>query len=162
VADLVSGQLLIRQATADDAPALAVLRYEFRAALATPRERRDAFVARCREWMQRQLRDADPAWRCWLAADVEEPVGSVWVYALPKIPNPVGEAEAHAYVTNLYVRPAFRGRGAGGRLLEAALAWCRSQSFDSAILWPTPASRSLYLRHGFEHADDLMELALSG
>jgi len=158
----VSAPAPIRIGTSGDAPALAALRYEFRAAIATPREPRAAFVLRCAEWMERALRDATSGWRCWLALDVEEPVGNVWLYSLPKIPNPVAEPEVHAYVTNLYVRPAFRGQGTGGRLLGEALAWCRSPPFDSVILWPTPESRSLYQRHGFERADDLMELSLSG
>jgi hypothetical protein len=28
---------------------------------------------------------------------------------------------------------------------------------DATILWPTPASRTLYLRHGFAVRDDLLE-----
>ena len=28
---------------------------------------------------------------------------------------------------------------------------------DAVILWPTPPSRSLYLRHGFAFREDLME-----
>ncbi len=48
----------IRQATLADVPALAALRYEFRAALATPREARESFVGRCAEWMDQRLREA--------------------------------------------------------------------------------------------------------
>lgn len=152
----------IRQATSADVPALAALRYEFRASIATPREARDAFIGRCADWMDQRLRDTTHGWRCWLALHEGAPVGNVWLCSLPKIPNPVDEPESHAYVTNLFVQPAFRGRGTGGRLLDAALHWCRSQAVDSVILWPTPESRTLYERHGFRRADDLLELSLSG
>lgn len=151
----------IRPATAADAPALAALRYEFRAGLVTAAEPRDAFVGRCVDWMAGRLGDAASGWLCWIAEDGDETVGNVWIYRLPKVPNPVGEPEAHAYVTNLFVRPAFRG-GTGSRLLEAALARCRSERVDSVILWPTPESRSLYARHGFTGGDAIMELALNG
>ena len=155
------GMTRIRPATAGDAPALAALRYEFRAGLVKAAEPREAFVGRCADWMARQLGDTASGWLCWIAEDGDEAVGNVWVYRLPKVPNPVGEPEAHAYVTNLFVRPAFRG-GMGSRLLEAALAWCRSERVDSVVLWPTPESRSLYARHGFGDAHDIMELSVSG
>lgn len=149
----------IRRATVSDAALLAELRYEFRAAIAVAVEPREAFLARCSPWMARQLGDDGSGWLCWLACDGNTIVGNLWLARLAKIPNPVGEPEAHAYVTNFYVRPGFRG-GTGARLLEAALAWCRAEGVDSVILWPTRASRSLYARHGFEPGDDLMELSL--
>jgi GNAT superfamily N-acetyltransferase len=79
---------------------------------------------------------------------------------IEKVPNPVAEREAHAYVTNVYVEPALRGHGTGGRLLEAAIAWCQVNEIDAVILWPTPESRSLYERHGFAVSDDLLQLRL--
>jgi GNAT superfamily N-acetyltransferase len=163
VAEAVSGRApLIRPATPADAPALAGLRYEFRTAIATPHEPRAAFLARCSGWMEQRIRETESGWRCWLATDGDDPAGNVWIYNLPKIPNPVAEPEAHAYITNLYVRQALRGHGVGGRLLGAALDWCRAQPIDSVILWPTPESRSLYSRHGFERGDDIMQLSLRG
>jgi GNAT superfamily N-acetyltransferase len=65
------------------------------------------------------------------------------------LPNPVAEAEEHAYVSNLYVVPQERGAGLGGALLEESVAECRRRELDCAILWSTPQSRSLHQRHGF-------------
>jgi GNAT superfamily N-acetyltransferase len=62
-------------------------------------------------------------------------------------------------VSNLYVKESERG-GTGTRLLEAALAWARANGFDRAVLWPTRRSVTLYLRHGFTHGGDVMELKL--
>lgn len=45
--------------------------------------------------------------------------------------------------------------------LEVALAWCREQQVDCIILWPTAQSRSLYQRHGFEDASDIMSARLA-
>ena len=75
------------------------------------------------------------------------------------MPNPVEELERHAYVSNVFVQPAFRG-GIGARLLEAALAWARSHGVDRVLLWPSARSVTLYERHGFTHRGDVMELAL--
>ncbi len=150
----------IRAATAADSAALARLRYEFRVALNPPIEDRDAFVRRCRDWMAERL-GADRAWRCWIAERDGEAVGQVWLHVLEKVPNPVAEPEAHAYITNMYVRDGHRGEGIGARLLTRALEWCRERGdVQAVILWPTERSRSLYLRHGFIVRDDVLELVL--
>jgi GNAT superfamily N-acetyltransferase len=139
-----------------DVPELARLRYEFRTALEAASEPEEAFVARCRRWMEERL--AIPTgWRCWVTGDGPVLRGTVWLHLLEKLPNPVGEAEWHAYVTNLFVQPSARGRGLGSALLEAALRECDGRGVDAVILWPTPRSRSLYERHGFAVRDDLLE-----
>src|SRR5260370_33368554 len=95
----------IRRATVDDAAALARLRWEFRAGKSTPTEDRDRFVARCTIWMRERLRAHEP-WRVWTAADRGELVGQLWLRTIEKLPNPVGERERLAYLSNLYVTPA--------------------------------------------------------
>ena len=87
--------------------------------------------------------------------------GTVWLQWIEKIPNPVAELEWHGYITSLYVREAFRERRLGTALLETALAACDERGVDAVILWPTPRSRSLYLRHGFAVRDDIMEFRSS-
>jgi GNAT superfamily N-acetyltransferase len=81
----------------------------------------------------------------------------VWLHLLEKLPNPVGEPEWHGYVSSLYVEPGLRARGLGSVLLAEALAECDRCGCDAVILWPTPRSRGLYLRHGFSVRNDLLE-----
>jgi GNAT superfamily N-acetyltransferase len=151
----------IRQATRADARALARLRYEFRGPRATAAEPEDAFVERCALWLDDELARAD-GWRCWVLLDREEIVGHLWLCEIPKIPNPVpGEPEHHAYISNFFVRDEYQARGEGTRMMETALAWCRDHDIDSVVLWPTTASRSLYLRHGFAPPERLLELRLA-
>jgi GNAT superfamily N-acetyltransferase len=149
--------IAIRPAIASDAAALAALRWDFRAGRGPTVESREAFVSRCAEWMRRELETS--RWRCWVATEAagRDIVGQVWLQVLTKVPNPVGERDRHAYVSNLYVLPAARG-GVGGRLLEAALAWTEGQGIDRVVLWPTPRSVGLYERHGFARVGDVMEL----
>jgi GNAT superfamily N-acetyltransferase len=148
----------IRAASADDAGALAELRWEFRIARSPASETHDAFVARCEAWMRRELA-SEAQWRAWVAVAGETIVGHAWVQTIGKIPNPVEERERHAYVSNVFVQPAFRG-GAGTQLLDAVLAWARANTIDRVILWPSARSVTLYERHGFTHNGDVMELAL--
>ena len=77
-----------------------------------------------------------------------------------KLPNPTDEPERHAYLTSLYVRPHARDQGLGSLLLAAALAECAARECDSVFLWPTPRSRSLYLRHGFSADSGVLEQRL--
>jgi GNAT superfamily N-acetyltransferase len=98
------------------------------------------------------------AWRCWVIDDGKQLLGHVCVQVFQKIPNPVNEPEAHAYLTNFYVVPGMRGRGLGGKLLNKALLWCRAQGADAVILWATAESKSLYRRYGFNESADVLEV----
>lgn len=149
--------LRIRPGRPVDAPALAALRYEFRGAHAPPVEGKAAFLARCARWMEARLRPGS-GWQCWVADDGGEIRGQVWIGVIEKLPNPSEEAEEHAYLTNFYVSEGLRGQGAGGRLLDAALAWCRERGVGSVVLWASERSRSLYLRRGFRARGRLLEL----
>lgn len=144
----------IREASPSDANRLAELRYEFRASIREPREEKKIFLQRCAAWMRDRL---SQDWKCWVAVRGREIVGQIWLHLLEKLPNPGAEPELHAYITNFYVQPEFRG-GVGGKLLEQALDWAKEQAVDAVILWPTPRSRSLYLRHGFQPPADLVQL----
>lgn len=146
----------IRDALADDAPALAELRWEFRAGRDAAVETHDAFIERCAAWMRREL-TTGTHWRAWVAVRETRIVGQAWLNTLAKIPNPIGERERHAYLSNLYVQPAERG-GIGTKLLETVLAWTAANGVDRVVLWPSERSVTLYLRHGFTRDGDVMEL----
>ena len=151
----MTDRLRVREAAAADAPALARLRYDFRSSLGVPVEAEAEFVARCASWMAARL--GGPAWKAWVVESAEgEIVGSAWLGMMEKIPNPTEEAEHHAYITNVYVRPDFRG-GAGSRLVSAATTWCESAGIHAAVLWPTERSAALYRRHGFHEPAALLE-----
>ena len=154
----------IRRAVPADAPALAVLRYDFRAALGEPTEERAAFLERAAAWMRPRLAPAGEgcSWLCWLAerrSPVGAIVGNLWLQLLEKIPNPLAETEWHGYVSNFYVLPEARG-GVGSLLLDEAIAEARRRGLDRVVLWQTPRSRSLYERHGFGAPGSLLELSL--
>jgi GNAT superfamily N-acetyltransferase len=98
------------------------------------------------------------AWRCWVIDDGTQLLGHVCVQLFEKMPNPVNEPEAHAYLTNFYVVPEMRGRGLGRKLLNKALSWCRAQGVDAVILWATTESKALYRRCGLFESTDILEL----
>jgi GNAT superfamily N-acetyltransferase len=148
----------IRSARPDDAAALAELRWEFRAGRTAPTEDRQAFLDRCAAWMREEL--AAGGWRAWVAEADGGIVGQCWLHVIRRLPNPNGASERHAYFSNLYVTPAARG-GVGTRLVSAAIDWCDAAGVDTMILWPTPRSRPLYMRHGFSDRVEFLALKLS-
>lgn len=154
-----SGSPALRIAVPADAAELARLRYEFRSAERPATEPREAFIARATAWMRERLAPGTP-WRCFVAVRDEAIMGHVWITLVEKVPNPGGdEPERHAYLTNLYVRPAERG-GTGSALLETALAWCRESRVDTVILWPSERSRTLYARYRFDTSAAVLTLPL--
>jgi len=149
----------VRRATTDDANALAALRFAFRSSIGVTVEAERPFVERCAAWMRERLAD-NAQWRAWILEAGDEPVGNIWLQLIEKLPNPVEEREMHGYVTNFFVRPEHRGTGGGSRLLDAAVDDCEACSVDTIILWPTPQSRSLYERHGFNTTHGVMTRVL--
>ncbi len=147
----------IRLARPDDARALAELRWEFRAGRDPAVEEHQAFVDRCAEWMAHEL--AAATWRAWVAVHDERIIGQVWVQMIHKVPNPIGERDRHAYLSNLFVQPSARG-GVGTALLETAIEWARANGVDRIVLWPSARSVTLYRRYDFRRDADVMELAL--
>jgi GNAT superfamily N-acetyltransferase len=153
----VDTHLTIRLAVPADAPALAALCYDFREDMAgSATESREQFSDRCRLWMEPRLGPGSN-WRCWIAELQGVVAGNLWLQVIEKVPNPVPEAECHVYITNVYVAPEYRGSGAGEALVRAAMGFAREIQADSAILWPTDKSHTLYERHGFQVSDDIMQ-----
>jgi GNAT superfamily N-acetyltransferase len=101
------------------------------------------------------------SWKAWLASEREIALGHVFLHVIDKVPNPVPEPEQLGYVTNLYVRADWRGRGIGAALLDVALKEARALGLDTVVLWPSERSRSLYERRGFRAPAEVLELPLS-
>ncbi|MDN5857744.1 MAG: GNAT family N-acetyltransferase [Pseudonocardia sp.] len=146
---------MIRPAGPADVPALAELRWEFRAGAAIPVEGRAEFLARFRRWVGRAL--VDDRWRAWVAELPDATiVGHVFAATIDKLPNPVDEAETHRYVSNLYVRPEHRGRGLGSALLAAALDGADAAD-DTVVLWARPGTGGFYAGQGFGPSPEILE-----
>src|SRR5262245_48616155 len=105
--------------------------------------------------MAERLR-GERAWKCWIAESGTTAIGGVWVQLIEKIPNPIAEPEAYAYLTNFFVREEYRAQGIGSRMLAEVLAWTRSVNAEVVLLRPTERSKPLYLRYGFVPAEDFM------
>jgi GNAT superfamily N-acetyltransferase len=157
---VTQSEIGVREATAADAPALARLRFTFRSEQHSVIESADEFVARCEPWMRDRL-GRNGGWRAWLAERSDSgALGTLWLQIVEKLPNPGDEAELHAYITSVYVRPEARNTGVGSRLIDAALRTCHDLEVDTVFLWPSARSRALYARHGFTEPSDILSQRL--
>jgi predicted acetyltransferase len=56
-----------------------------------------------------------------------------------------------AGVSNVLTYPAFRKRGYGNQVIQAAMEYLRSQPVDATLLWTDPDKEGFYRRYGWEH-----------
>lgn len=75
---------------------------------------------------------------CWIARDVDEPVGIAFAHAL----------ETEWFVSELYVEPSFRGAGLGWKLMRQATADSGDVSLAGVIEADDVASLAFFLRRG--------------
>jgi N-acetylglutamate synthase-like GNAT family acetyltransferase len=141
-------------ATAEDAEALAHLRFRF----AEESNRRgpqslEDFVAHFSEYFRNAL--AGGRWRSVVAEREGTIVGHAYLEIVDKLPVPGRPNRRLGYITNVYVEPDLRNGGVGAQILDRLIGLGREMGLESVILWPTPRSVPFYRRHGFEPTDAL-------
>lgn len=148
---------VVRPATRRDVPLRAALRRtwaEEEAGAALP----DAgFEESFAEWFDREAAQR----HSWLAECDGDAVGMLNLTVFTRMPRPHHGSEPRAgdqwgYLANVYVVPAHRDRGTGGRLLDAAVAHADAHRFARLVLNPSERSVPFYARAGFAPASALM------
>jgi GNAT superfamily N-acetyltransferase len=146
----------VRRGSPADAEALAWLRWRWRVEegnetgdLATFRP---AFVT----WMRRHETSHVP----FVAHTEDSAIGMAWLALVERIPGPSRWLRRAAYIQSVYVVPERRSEGAGTGLLEAAIAYARSEELDYLAVHPTPRALSFYRRMGFAETPRVLELDL--
>jgi GNAT superfamily N-acetyltransferase len=146
-----------RKATSDDIAALVRMRWEFVTDGAAPDgETCEQFDAACTAFLERALTSG--RWVVWVAEERGEIRSHIYLQRIEKVPKPGRAHDAYAYMTNVYTRPGFRGRGIGGQLLREACRWAKEAGMEFIIVWPSEESRGFYAREGFRVVEEAMEL----
>lgn len=145
---------VIRRATPTDVDELLAMRHDFTfedgevAALSARPEYEAEFRAFCTEAIERG------GWDIWVAEIDGRVASHVYVALIDKVPRPVRENRRIAYLTNVYTRPEYRGRGIGARLVRRAQEAAREADVELIVVWPSDESVEFYKRLGFEVPDD--------
>jgi len=153
--------IVFRRATPADVPALARLRWAFRAeegeAAAVSF---DAFAARYAAFVRAGI--ASGEWAYFVADADGEIVAHMAVRVIRSIPRPSRASDQWGYLTDCYTAPAWRSRGIGARVLARVAAWARARDLELLLVSPSESSRGFYGRAGFAEAREFMTLALRG
>jgi len=150
----------IRPADRSDLDVVTTLRIEFLSELrgVDPATVAPGFAEATRQFFERGR--ADGTVGSWLADGPGPAVGLVSVIVQPAAPVPEDPRPLEGLVINMFVRPGFRGRGLGRRLLGAGLDWAHERGLRRLNLYATAAGRPLYLGAGFSPRADWMVLPL--
>ncbi|MFJ7780626.1 GNAT family N-acetyltransferase [Streptomyces yangpuensis] len=153
--------VVVRPARPGDARILAQLRWAFkqedheegRPAPAPARRPEEA-----EQWIRDRL--GDGRWSAWVAENGGRICGHVFLCPVERMPEPYEDNHPVGHVTNFYVTPSLRNKGAGSALLEALVGYARSAGLEGLIVWPSERSSPLYQRLGFLRPEELLELPL--
>ncbi|MFE5482266.1 GNAT family N-acetyltransferase [Streptomyces sp. NPDC056527] len=150
---------IVRPARPADARALAELRWTFKQ---EDHEGQAPTPARPPHEAEQWIRDRldDGRWLAWVAESGGEIFGHVFLCPVERMPEPYGDDNPLGYVTNFFVLPSQRNKGAGSALLEALKRHSRGTGFEGLIVWPSERSTPLYRRSGFHPPEELLELLL--
>ena len=149
-----------RLAQKRDLPQLAAMRWNFQTedGAETPAVEKAEFIRSCIEYLRRCFKEGD--WAFWITEQNGEIVSHVFVKKISSVPRPARVANSWGYVTNVYTKPGFRGRGIGAELLRQVKLWAVEQDFELLIVSPGDAAVNFYRREGFTPETDFYQLRL--
>ena len=148
--------IIVREATSEDLPALARLRWLWSEENQPPIEGAfDEYAEQFVDWYR--ARDDFVAF----VAVADAVVGMGFLALAPRVPDPRTFERRTGDIQSMYVIPAHRGRGVGARLVEALVQHGRAAGCTRITVHSDADAISLYTRAGFEVRSNLLMLALA-
>lgn len=94
----------------------------------------------------------------WLVEDNEEIIacGAVIFYEFP--PTYTNKSGKKAYITNMYTKENYRGRGIATNLLKKLVDEVKTLGISKIWLGASKMGRPVYKKFGFKETDDRLEL----
>lgn len=146
---LECNKIKIRKSTITELPALAELRW----ALCSDDEETELPVdkAHFTEQFLKRERELEVMGNLinFVAEKDAELIGVISLILVNKIPSPYEINGCWGYVTNVYVRPAYRNNGVGKKLLSFVKDQAVAEKCELLVVWPSDRSYPFYKRAGF-------------
>ncbi len=114
------------------------------------------FTQALQTWMQHHQDTHDG----FIARMDAEVVGMAWLAVFDRIPTPVKLHRLGGHVQSVYIVPEHREQGIGGALMRRLINRARELGLSWLLVHPSELSFAFYRAHGFEAADDFLELRL--
>lgn len=150
--------ILIRECDARDVAELARLRVAFLCELG--HDLPDDFASRLEHWFDQAL--ATPRVKAWVAESGGAIVGTAAINPFERIPNGTNLAGHGWYVINVYVLPAFRGKGVALALMRTIHDAAARAGVPVLELHASEHGRPIYERLGYTTPQDFMQLRRTG
>lgn len=149
-----------RLAAKEDLQQLAVMRWDFQTEDETeiPVFEKEVFVEKCAEFLSECFEASD--WYFWIAEQNGKVAAHIFAKTIKTIPRPARFENGWCYITNVYTKPEFRGRGIGAELLRKVKTWATEKDFELILLSPSDESDKFYKREGFAPETDFYQLRL--
>ena len=87
-------------------------------------------------------------------------VSAMFVYLIPKLPKPNGNAKYIAYLTNVYTKKEYRNKGIGTQILNYIKNDLVKKKCELLFAWPSDNSTAWYQRNGFNGDNEVFECPL--
>lgn len=149
----------IRPARADELNEVAGLRWRWwQETGRTPSVSRAEFVRGFAQWAH----DNSESHKCVVMVRRQRVVGMAWLAMTPRVPHPGGLGRTSGDLQSVYVVPEERGRGLGGRLIDAVLSLGRELGLERVVVHSGARAVAAYERSGFAVSPQLMQCRTSG
>lgn len=100
-------------------------------------------------------------YKIFVAEDNETVLSAMFVYMIPKLPRPNGNAKYIAYLTNVFTRKEFRNKGIGTKLLTYIKNYLAEQKCELIFVWPSDKSVNWYSGNDFSGENEIFECRLT-
>jgi GNAT superfamily N-acetyltransferase len=107
-----------------------------------------------REWIRKRLSDGTLVGFIVRAGDGAV-AGSGCLWIRPEQPRPTSPHLEVPYLMSMYTEKAFRRKGVGKRVVEAALQWSREHGYERVVLHASIEGRPLYEAFGFAATNEM-------
>ena len=87
-------------------------------------------------------------------------VSAMFVYLIPKLPKPNGNAKYIAYLTNVYTKKEYRNKGIGTQMMNYIKSYLIEKKCELLFAWPSDNSIAWYQRNGFSEDNEIFECPL--
>ena len=99
-------------------------------------------------------------YRIFVAEENSVVVSAMFVYLIPKLPKPNGNAKYIAYLTNVYTKAEYRNKGIGTQILNYIQNDLIDKKCELLFAWPSDNSVAWYERNGFSGDNEILECPL--
>ena len=99
-------------------------------------------------------------YRIFVAEENSIVVSAMFVYLIPKLPKPNGNAKYIAYLTNVYTKKEYRNKSIGTQILDHIKNDLIDKKCELLFAWPSDNSVAWYERNGFSGDNEILECPL--